>query len=175
LYLGNCGGITGRGILSFLLDHPASTQLESLNFRINDELRHPVDPRDVALFLSVLKSKGTLRMLDICGMLVTDENALEFPTTLIELGINRSGMTPYGILNLLSISPQLFYLDIEAKISGGKLRLSQYADVFNSIRHDYPQLRIVECSGSGVEATDEIYDILFGWHWLHGRSRRGYA
>jgi hypothetical protein len=160
-------------MLSFLLDHPASTHIESLNVRINDELNHPIEPRDVPLFLSALKSKGTLRMLDICGIPVNDDHALHFPTTLVELGVRRSGLTPQGILTLLSNTPHLFYLDIEANLSGGKLRLSQYADVFTSIRHRHPHVRIVECSGPGVEATDEIYDILFGWHWLHGRSRRG--
>jgi hypothetical protein len=34
---------------------------------------------------------------------------------------------------------------------------------------------VVECAGVGIEATDEIFDILFGWHWFHGRSRRGYV
>jgi hypothetical protein len=160
-------------MLSFLLDHPASAHLESLNVRINDELSHPIEPRDVPLFLSALKAKGTLRMLDICGIPVNDDHALDFPTTLVELGVHRSGLTPQGILKMLSNMPELFYLDIEANLSGGKLRLSQYADVFTSIRHNHPHVRIVECSGPGVEATDEIYDILFGWHWLHGRSRRG--
>ena len=141
---------------------------------MSDEFNHPIGPRDVPLFLSGLKAKGTVKMLDICGMLATDMNAADFPTTLVELGINRTGLSPYGIMALLSNSPDLFYLDIEAKLSGGKLRLSQYADVFTSIRRDHPNVRIVECSGSGVEATDEIFDILFGWHWLHGRSRRGY-
>jgi hypothetical protein len=158
-----------------MLDHPASTHLESLNIRINDDLNHPIDPRDVPLFLSVLKSKGTLRMLDICGLPVTDDHALDFPTTLVELGIHRSGLSPQGILALLSNTPELFYLDIQANLSGGRLRLSQYADVFTSIRRYHPNIRIVECSGPGIEATDEIYDILYGWHWVHGRSRRGYA
>ena len=161
-------------MLSFLVDHPASTHLESLNIRVNDELNHPINPRDVPLLLSALKSKGTLRMLDVCGMTISDDNALDFPTTLVELGVHRTGITPQGILTLLSNTPELFYLDIEANLSGGKLRLSQYADVFTSIRRNHQQLRIVECSGPGVEATDEIHDILYGWHWLHGRSRRGY-
>jgi hypothetical protein len=161
--------------MSFLLDHPASTHLESLNIRVSDELNHPIDPRDVPLFLSVLKSKGTVRMLDICGMPVNDTHALEFPTTLVELGVNRSHLSPQGILTLLSNMPELFYLDIEANLSGGKLRLSQYADVFSSIRRKHSHVRIVECSGPGVEATDEIHDILYGWHWLHGRSRRGFV
>jgi hypothetical protein len=175
LYLGDCGGISGRAILSFLLDHPASMHLESLNIRVNDELNHPISPQDVPLFLSALKSKGTIRMLDVCGMPISDDNALDFPPTLVELGVHRTGITPQGILTLLSNTPELFYLDIEANLSSGKLRLSQYADVFTSIRHNHQQLRVVECSGPGVEATDEIYDILYGWHWLHGRSRRGYA
>lgn len=113
-------------------------------------------------------------MLDVCGMPVNDEHALEFPTTLVELGVHRSRLTPQGILTLISYMPHLFYLDIEANLSGGRLRLSQYADVFTSIRRHHPHVRIVECSGPGIETTDEIFDILFGWHWLHGRSRRGY-
>jgi hypothetical protein len=174
LYLGNCGAINGGAILSFLLEHPASSHLESLNIRINDELSHPIDIRNIPLFLSALKSKGTLRMLDICGMPVQDEHALDFPTTLVELGINRTYLTPQGILTLLSNMPDLFYLDIEANISDGRLRLSQYADVFSSIRQNHSQVRVVECSGPGIESTHEIHDILYGWHWLHGRSRRGY-
>lgn len=114
-------------------------------------------------------------MLDICGMPVNDDHALEFPHTLVELGVNRSDLTPQGILTLLSNMPELFYLDIEANLSGGRLRLSQYADVFSAIRRNHSHVRIVECSGPGIEATDEIHDILYGWHWLHGRSRRGYA
>jgi hypothetical protein len=175
LYLGNCGGIRGRALLTFLLDHPASTCLESLNIRVNDELNHPLERRDVPVFLSALKSKGTLRALDICGVPVGDELAFDFPPTLVELGIHRTGLSPYGIQALLAVMPDLFYLDIEANLSGGRLRLSQYADVFTSIRHHHSHVKIVECSGSGIEATDEICDILFGWHWLHGRSRRGYT
>jgi len=171
--MGNCGNVTGKALLRFLLHHPASSELESLNARFNDELNHPIEPQEVGLFLSALRSKGTLQMLDVCGMQVADENAQDFPNTLVELGVNRSGLTPQGILALLSKQPDLHFLDIEANLSGGRLRLSQYADVFRSIRHDYPNVRVVECSGSGVEATDEIFDILLGWHWLHGRSRRG--
>jgi len=175
LYLGNCGGISGRALLSFLLDHPASTGLESLNVRVNDELSHPITPRDVPIFLSALKSKGTLRALDICGVPVCDAHALDFPSTLIELGVHRTHLSPYGIQTLLSNMPQLYYLDLEADMSGGRLRLSQYADVFTSIRNKHPHVKVVECSGSGIESTDEICDILYGWHWLHGRSRRGYG
>lgn len=174
LYLGNCPGINGKSILKFLLYHPASRRLESLNLRISDEHYHPVHPQDVPLFLSALKAKGTLKMLDVCGMVITDINVFDFPPTLVELGINRTEITPRGILGLLSTLPRLFYIDVEANLSGGKLRLSQYADVFTSIRRNHPNVRIVECSGAGIEATDEIQDILFGWHWLHGRSRRGY-
>jgi len=108
-------------------------------------------------------------------MLITDANTLDFPSTLVELGVHRTGISPRGVLSLLSTLPRLFYIDVEANLSGGKLRLSQYADVFTSIRRDHSHVRIVECSGPGVEATDEIYDILLGWHWLHGRSRRGYC
>ena len=175
IYLNNCGGLSGGAIVSFLHDHPASSTLESLNLRMNDELTHPVAPRDVPLFLSALKTKGSLKMLDICGMPAADVNTMDFPTTLVELGINRSGISPQGILTLLSNLPNLFYLDIQARFSGAKLRLSDYADVFTSIRRNHPNVRIVECSGAGVETTDEIYDILYGWHWLHGRSRRGYS
>jgi hypothetical protein len=160
--------------LSFLLDHPASTGLESLNVRVNDELNHPLSPREVPLFLSALKSKGTLRALDICGLPVSDEHALDFPSTLVELGIHRTGLSPQGIQTLLSLMPHLFYLDLEANLSGGRLRLSHYADVFAAIRKKHSHVKVVECSGSGIEATDEIYDVLYGWHWLHGRSRRGY-
>lgn len=149
--------------------------LESLNIRISDELDHPIEPRDVPLFLSALKSKGTLRMLDVCGMPVSDDDAAGFPNTLVELSVPRSSLTPQGIMSVLSNLPELFYLDIEANLSGGRLRLSQYADVFTAIRRNHPNVRIVECSGSGIEATDEIHDILLGWHWLHGRSRRGYV
>ena len=147
--------------------------IESLNIRIPDELDHPISSTDVPLFLATLRSKP-IKQLDICGMPITDDNALDFPTTLIELGVNRTQLTPSGMLSVLSTLPQLYYLDIEANLSGGRLRLSGYADVFTAIRRDYPNVRIVECSGSGIEATDEIYDILLGWHWLHGRSRRGY-
>ena len=157
----------------FLLDHPASTGLESLNVRVNDELNHPISRRDVPLLLSALKAKGTLRSLDICGVPVNDDLAVDFPSTLVELGVHRTGLSPRGIQNLVSVLPNLFYLDLEANLSGGRLRLSQYADVFTSIRNKHPNVKIVECSGPGVEATDEIYDILYGWHWLHGRSRRG--
>ena len=149
--------------------------LESLNIRVSDELNHPIEPRDVPLFFSALRSKGTLRMLDVCGMPVSDDHALDFPNTLIELAVPRTCLTPQGIMAALSNLPELFYLDIEANLSGGRLRLSQYADVFTSIRRNHPHVRIVECSGLGIEATDEIYDILLGWHWLHGRSRRGYV
>lgn len=142
---------------------------------MNDEINHPISPRDVGFFLSALKSKGTLRALDICGVPVGDEHALEFPSTLVELGVNRTLLSPHGIQTLLSIMPHLFYLDLEANLSGGRLRLSQYADVFTSIRTKHAHVKIVECSGSGIEATDEIHDILYGWHWLHGRSRRGYG
>ena len=148
--------------MRFLLHHPASTYLESLNVRISDELNHPIEARDVPLFLSALSSKGTLRMLDICGMPVTDDDALDFPTTLVELAIPRSNLSPQGIQTVISNLPDLFYLDIEAKLSGGRLRLSQYADVFASIRRHHHHIRIVECSGPGVEATDEIHDILLG-------------
>ena len=173
LYLGNCAGIAGKSILKFLLYHPASTHLESLNLRISDEHYHPVRPEDVPLFLSALRAKGTLKSLDVCGMQVTDTYVLDFPQTLIELGVHRTGISPSGVISLLPTLPHLFYIDIEANLSGGKLRLSQYADVFTSIRRDHPNVRIVECSGPGIEATDEIHDILLGWHWLHGRSRRG--
>ena len=115
-----------------------------------------------------------MRMLDVCGMPVSDNDALGFPNTLVELSVPRSSLTSQGIMSVLSNLPELFYLDIEANLSGGRLRLSQYADVFTAIRHNHPNVRIVECSCSGIEATDEIYDILLGWHWLHGRSRRGY-
>lgn len=147
--------------------------LESLNIRIPDELDHPISAIDVPLFLSTLRSKP-IKQLDVCGMPITDDDALDFPTTLVELGVNRTQLTPSGMLSVLSTLPDLFYLDIEANLSGGRLRLGGYADVFTAIRRDYPNVRIVECSGSGIEATDEIYDILLGWHWLHGRSRRGY-
>jgi hypothetical protein len=171
--LGNCAGISGESVLRFLLYHPASRFLQSLNIRISDEHYHPVQPDDVPLFLSALKAKGSMKSLDVCGMPITDNNVLEFPPTLVELGIHRTAISPRGVLGLLSTLPRLFYIDLEATLSGGKLRLSQYADVFAAIRHDYPHLQIVECSGSGIEATDEIHNILFGWHWLHGRSRRG--
>ena len=158
----------------FLLEHPASTNLESLNIRVNDELSHPLSRRDIPLFLSALKAKGTLRVLDICGVPVSDDHALDFPSTLVELGVHRTNLSPQGIQTLLSVMPRLFYLDLEANLSGGRLRLSQYADVFTSIRNKHAHVKIVECSGPGIEAIDEIYDILYGWHWLHGRSRRGY-
>jgi hypothetical protein len=161
-------------MLKFLLYHPSAASLETLNLRMSDEHHHPIASRDVPLFLAALRRKGTLRMLDVCGMVVGDASAVEFPPTLVELGVNRTALSPRGIVALLATCPDLFYLDIEAHLSGGKLRLSQYADVFSSIRRDHPNVRIVECSGVGVEATGEIPDILLGWHWLHGRSRRGY-
>jgi hypothetical protein len=175
LYIGNCGNISGKAILKFLLHHPASMHLESLNIRVSDELNHPIERRDVPLFLSALRSKGTLRMLDVCGMPVSDDDALGFPSTLVELAVPRTNITSQGIVAVLANLPELFYLDIEANLSGGRLRLSQYADVFTAIRRNHPHVRIVECSGLGIEATDEIHDILLGWHWLHGRSRRGYV
>jgi hypothetical protein len=149
--------------------------IESLNIRVNEESNHPIGSQDVGLFLSALLAKGTVRSLDVCGMPVTDEHAMEFPPTLVELGVYRTDFTPQGLLALLSNVPDLFYLGIEAKLSGGRLRLGQYADVFRAIRLEHPHVRVVECSGAGIEGTDEIYDILLGWHWLHGRSRRGYA
>jgi len=142
---------------------------------MSDELVHPVSPPDIPIFLQALKSKATLHMLDISGMPVVDEHAIDFPTTLTELGVHRSNLTSSGIEVLLRKLPQLFYLNLEAYQSGGRLRLSQYADVFSSIRKHHPNVRVVECSGSGIESTDEMYDILMGWHWLHGRSRRGYT
>jgi hypothetical protein len=151
------------------------TFLETLNIRVNEEIHHPISAPDVGLFLSALRAKGTVRSLDVCGMIITDEHAMDLPSTLVELGIHRTSFTPQGIQTMLSTLPDLFYLGIEGKLSGGRLRLGQYADVFRSIRQKHKQVRVVECSGPGIEATDEIFDVLLGWHWLHGRSRRGYV
>jgi Leucine Rich repeat len=174
LYLGNCGNISGSAMLMFLIEHSASQNIESLNVRVSDELSHPIEAREVPLFLAALKAKGTLKMLDVCGIPITDEYASEFPTTLRELGIGRNLITSKGIKTILKNVPELFYLDLEAELSGRKLRLGQYADVFTSIRQSHPNVCIVECSGPGVEVTDEIENILYGWHWVHGRSRRGW-
>jgi hypothetical protein len=157
------------------MDHPASGALETLSVRMNAELNHPIGRRDIPTFLSALKAKGTLRSLDVCGMAVNDDHVTDFPATLTELGVHRSDLTPQGLQNLLDHMPNLFYIDIEASISGGGLRLSQYADVFAAIRSKHPNVRVVECSGVGVEATEEIKCIIPGFHWVHGRSRRGYA
>ena len=175
LYLADCGNISGRALLSFLLDHPAANVLETLNLRMNEELNHPIRRQDIPLFLSALKAKGSLRSLDICGLAIDDDHVPELPSTLTELGVHRTELTPQGIQNLLAHISNLFYIDIEANLSGGRLRLSHYADVFASIRRKHPNVRVVECSGIGVETTDEIFDILYGWHWLHGRSRRGFV
>jgi hypothetical protein len=112
-------------------------------------------------------------MLDICGMPVGDSDAYSFPPTLTQLGIQRNNFSTAGFIALLSTLPDLFYLNIDASVSGRRLRLSNYAEVFTFIREEHPNVRIIECSGTGVEITDEIYNIASGWHWLHGRSRRG--
>ena len=172
LHLTQTGLLTADGLMEFMLYHPAPRSLVSFALRMPAELPHPIDGDDISLFLENLPRN--LQKLDIGGMSISDEHVQYLPTSLSYLAIYRTLMTAKGVDKVLDHCPSLFYIELEVKLTrNGRLNAmwKEYNRLFFGRDHG---VKIIECSGRSIRSIPEQMNVLPGWHFLHGTSRRAW-
>lgn len=163
LCLSQCGRLTSGDLMRFMLYHPASAHLESLQVYFSWTKTHPLQSHHLDYLIPHLPK--TLTNLDLSGVDLTPIQVKGLPHDLRELGVHAIDLSAVeNVDDLGSLLPRVDYLHLSTNVLGSEAKQAAI------LLRLFPSLLTLECPAiSRLHLTNSRT-----WKLCQGKGRRNW-